>query len=134
MGALKVLHEPSSAAIVRHHMRADLHRFGVPPEDLDLAVLIASELVGNAVRHAAPGPDGMIEVTWEQDESGLLIKVTDPSAQLPRRLAPGPDEPAGRGLSIVEALADRWGAEPFANGKCVWAHLPLQAAGLARSA
>jgi anti-sigma regulatory factor (Ser/Thr protein kinase) len=82
----------------------------------DDVTLLVSELASNAVRHAkspftvAVGCDGAI----------VRVDVTDDSVDLPVARVPSVDAVTGRGLMIVEALANRWGVEPSDSGKTVW--------------
>src|SRR5690348_8688501 len=121
MGALQVRHEPASAAVVRRHIRADLDGQGVSSGSTDVVLLIATELVGNAVRHSVPSRDGLLNVQWDLDGYRLTVQVSDSSTDMPQRRVPTPDQPDGRGLGIVETLADSWGAQAVQGGKQVWA-------------
>lgn len=133
MGALQVRHEPASAAVVRRHIREDLDRQGVASDSTDMVLLVATELVGNAVRHSAPARDGMLNVQWDLDGDCFTVQVSDSSAQLPQRRRPSVDQPDGRGLGIIEAVAEAWGASAVADGKQVWARVLIERAD-ARSA
>jgi anti-sigma regulatory factor (Ser/Thr protein kinase) len=90
---------------------------------LEDAGIVASELVTNAVQHAADG--GELRLDVQVDESGCLnIAVNDGSERLPTLQEPSFDAEAGRGLLIVEQLSTRWGVEPRpGEGKRVWAEL-----------
>lgn len=125
MGTMLVRHEPTSASLVRHRLSADLVRHCVGATAADEAVIVASELVGNAIRHTPSARGGSLLVAWEIDADGVLVRVTDSGDDLPTVRLAGEHEPSGRGLRIVEALSDRWGVEPSEHGKCVWAHIPL---------
>ena len=84
--------------------------------------VLTSEIVANAVTHART------EVTVEvQSRHGRArVAVHDGSAALPRLQVPGFDLRTGRGLAIVDALADDWGYWPVAgDGKVVWFELGL---------
>ncbi len=120
-----VLAEPQSAAAIRHDIYGELLSAGVVPEIVDDVVLVASELVGNAVRHARSLPSGQLRVSWEQSAGGITISVTDGGGQQrPRSRAAGPYDTSGRGLAIVSALADFWGVKSGPDTVTVWAHLP----------
>ena len=122
---MRVPHATDSAALVRHELSADLALHGVPPECIDEVVLVASELVGNAVRHTM-AVDGLgLAVEWSVDPDGVTVQVSDPSSVPPAPRTPSTTEPGGRGLWIVEALADDWGVRREGAGKRVWAHVPL---------
>ncbi|MDT4939207.1 MAG: hypothetical protein QOG80_2878 [Pseudonocardiales bacterium] len=126
MATLLVPHETTSAALVRRAMRADLARQAVPPDSVDEVVLVASELVGNAILHTAPAPSGELAVAWRVDAGSITVQVDDQSALEPRPRQPTVDAPSGRGLTIVDALAADWGFERHAGGKHVWARVPIQ--------
>ena len=53
-------------------------------------------------------------------KSSLRVKVADTSPAVPAPRAATTDETGGRGLILVEALADQWGFEPHSSGKVVW--------------
>ncbi|MFI9332608.1 ATP-binding protein [Kitasatospora sp. NPDC052868] len=110
----------------RNVVRAVATGWGVTGTALDDLVAVAGELLANAALHA--GPD-LIHARILLDAGGnqLRIEVADRAAALPRAVTgPGDDrEVTGRGLLIVQALADRWGADPTPAGKAVWAELDL---------
>jgi anti-sigma regulatory factor (Ser/Thr protein kinase) len=89
------------------------------------ASLIVSELVANAVLHA--NSDLTVGLTRRPDT--ILIVVGDSSPQPPivRRADPG--AAGGRGLQLVAVLATRWGVDIVADGKLVWAELPIDRSG-----
>lgn len=80
MSTLWVRHASSSAAIARRRVLAACADAGLTGEQALDAALIASELVGNAVRHAAPLPSGQLAVSWLLDSDGYQISVTDGGA------------------------------------------------------
>lgn len=93
----------------------------------DPAAHIVAELAANAAVHGrVPGRDFRLSLTVHED--GLLrIEVTDTRGdQSPAPRAPTGDAESGRGLLIVEALADRWGVDqgPVPR-KTVWAEIDL---------
>ncbi|MFD7739772.1 ATP-binding protein, partial [Kitasatospora sp. NPDC059800] len=88
------------------------------------AVLLVSELVGNALRHGGePGTLLLVRATGR-----LRIEVSDasPRPPLPRPPHP-PDEPGGLGLFLLSRLTLRWGWHPSGPGKTVWCDLRLPA-------
>jgi anti-sigma regulatory factor (Ser/Thr protein kinase) len=119
-----VPHHAHGAHVARHRLAAALAGL-VSAERLADATAIAAELVGNAVRHAAPLPGDVIRLAWRIMHGGALeIRVTDggsSSSPAPRTVSPEAID--GRGLTIVEALADAWGVERDGLGQCVWATL-----------
>lgn len=125
VATLPVRHDPASAAVVRHELTADLTRLRVVPSCVDDVVLVASELVANAIRHAEPVSARKIDVTWDFEDDGIVIRVEDGTAEPPRRRSTGTRQPDGRGMAIIEALASDWGVERTARGKRVWARVPV---------
>ena len=87
---------------------------------VDLAALLITELVANAIRHV-PGTCA-VELTRRGD--ALRIAVVDTGAGLPDLQSPGLSAFRGRGLHIVNALATEWGIDHLEDGcKAVWAEL-----------
>jgi anti-sigma regulatory factor (Ser/Thr protein kinase) len=82
----------------------------------DDAALLASEVVTNALRHAA----GPITVRAARDDGHLVVLVADRSPDPPVVLRPDPWSETGRGMALVEAIADGWGVSPHPSGKVVW--------------
>jgi anti-sigma regulatory factor (Ser/Thr protein kinase) len=123
MGAMLVRHEPASAAVVRREIALDLDLHGVGEDAVHDVALVATELVGNAVRHGASAtdPDASWTVAWSIGPDEILISVEDPNDELPVVRHAAPDAPSGRGLAIVSALSSEWGVEPTDRGKRVWA-------------
>ena len=81
--------------------------------------LLVSELATNAVRHANGA-----RFSVELDVDGLLlVAVCDASTRTPTPRRAAVRDEGGRGLAIVDALSDRWGAEVHLGGKCVWFQL-----------
>jgi anti-sigma regulatory factor (Ser/Thr protein kinase) len=97
------------------------------------AVIIASELVTNAIRHGvsmAAGNVGQsgVGLSWQRHASRLICVVTDQSTKPPVLGSAGPDAESGRGLQVVQALAVGWGWMMLgAQEKAVWAALLLPA-------
>ncbi len=93
----------------------------------DSALVILSELLTNAGRHArVPGQD--IETRYLRMLGGLRIEVHDGTCKLPILSAPDGDQGGGRGLWLVDALADRWDVGERAGlGKVVWAEVSAPA-------
>jgi len=85
---------------------------------LDVAELVVSELVANAVRHGG----GLLEIAVQAHESQVTISVADSSKVAPQRRTP--DLTGGYGLALIDHLAAAWGVDDFEGGKRVWARLP----------
>jgi anti-sigma regulatory factor (Ser/Thr protein kinase) len=81
---------------------------------------VISEIVTNSVLHAS-GPT--VSIWLVSDRECLVIMIGDPCPDMPVRTEPHSDEPCGRGLVIVDALAEQWGAYGVPTGKIVWAML-----------
>ena len=118
-----VPHHARGAQQARHRLAADLAGV-VPPPLLADVVAVVAELVGNSIRHAGPLPGGVVRVAWRIRGTVIEVRVTDGGApNIPTPRDAGPDELDGRGLTIVAALADRWGVERDGLGQSVWAEL-----------
>ncbi|MDQ3146741.1 MAG: ATP-binding protein [Actinomycetota bacterium] len=109
---------PSSARTARRFVGDALASFGVGGGDLaETAVLLTSELVTNAVLYTG----GTIEVAVQRADGAVVVSVGDSSTVSPQPRRPGPEDPSGRGLGLVEALSEAWGVEqPSSEGKAVW--------------
>ncbi len=86
--------------------------------DVDTVLLLVSELVTNAVRHAATP----FEIVVEIDGDSVRVDVIDEDIDHPPRVRhPGPEDTNGRGLLIVDELAEGWGSDEVGTGnKAVW--------------
>jgi len=86
-------------------------------EALDTVALLVSEVVANAVVHA--GSDVQVAVQLLPQTVRVTVRDRDPSPPVPR--VAGAFDESGRGLALVEALAQRWGVDPVdGGGKDVW--------------
>ncbi|MEH3076503.1 MAG: ATP-binding protein [Quadrisphaera sp.] len=109
--------EPASARLGRIAAVEHLARAGTGPALTESVVLVVSELVTNAVRHA-PGP---LELLLEADATSASVGVRDTSPVDPELV--DPYDGGGRGMLVVATLAVRWHVERVPGGKVVWAHL-----------
>lgn len=118
-------HAPTSVSAARRHLSADLTASGVHDSVIDDATVIVSELLSNSLRHARPLPSGQIQVAWSREGDCVHVAVTDGgSATEPRRGRPALSALGGRGLGIVETLAENWGVKHDESGATtVWAQL-----------
>ena len=85
------------------------------------AVLIVSELVTNAVRHAE-GTE-VIALDLHAERTWLRIEVQDTDQNWPQPRSPAHSDESGFGFVLVDALACQWGVRETATGKAVWAEL-----------
>ncbi|MEV7682772.1 ATP-binding protein [Streptomyces sp. NPDC088341] len=125
--ARRITRRPQALTRARTFARRTLHGWDLD-RFADDVLTVTGELVGNAIRHALREPGTGEDIAWLgliRNPTHLVCAVTDPSDALPAPRSPAQllDE-NGRGLHIVEALAERWGYTPHATGKTVWAVLP----------
>jgi len=112
---------PDSAAVARRHVADACSHLG--REFHDVAVLLASELVGNAVEHAH---SETVYLVVDQRESRFRVEVHDDLAGRPVPQETDVLAPRGRGLMLVERLASEWGVDPSPRGgKQVWFQLRM---------
>jgi anti-sigma regulatory factor (Ser/Thr protein kinase) len=88
------------------------------PHDQDDAALLVTELVANVVDHVRGEDDLTLELSVS--DTWLRIGVVDGSSIRPVVQELSHERPRGRGMRMVEAIADRWGAEDHNGGKRVW--------------
>ncbi|MFF4607073.1 SpoIIE family protein phosphatase [Streptomyces sp. NPDC001339] len=110
--------DPSGASEVRSAVRRTLDQWRAGGIMHDVEV-VASELIANALTHTESGALVSVELLPGAPRR-IRLEVEDRSSQWPRRRSPGETATSGRGLMLVEALADRWGAEPRGAGKALW--------------
>jgi signal transduction histidine kinase len=91
----------------------------------DEAVLLLSELATNAVIHAG----SPFQVTIRCRDDRLRIEVADGSRAVARRQRFSATSGTGRGLALVDDIADRWGVDERGDGKTVWFELAVRPAG-----
>jgi anti-sigma regulatory factor (Ser/Thr protein kinase) len=109
-----------AAASARRTARDVLRAWAVPDEDrIHDVCLIVSELVTNAVRHGGT----RVRLELALDSGNFTVAAADGSAVVPQSRSSTDDDENGRGLAIIEALADSWGVDEQAGGKRVWARL-----------
>jgi anti-sigma regulatory factor (Ser/Thr protein kinase) len=89
------------------------------------AMLVASELITNAVQHSGCRTEDRLEVVMARREGHLIITVLDPGASGGTAQVAGPDASfGGLGLMVVQQLVSDWGEER-GDGYRVWARLPV---------
>ncbi|WP_327587787.1 SpoIIE family protein phosphatase [Nonomuraea sp. NBC_00507] len=110
---------PKAAGEAREHVRTQLGTWHL--DDLSMTTeLLASELVGNVIRHAK-GPINLRLLR----SNVLTCEVSDGSQTTPRIRRAAETDEGGRGLQLVSAIAHRWGTRFTATGKCIWTEQPL---------
>jgi anti-sigma regulatory factor (Ser/Thr protein kinase) len=117
-------------AEARAHLRKLVSVWGMRVDE-DVLVLLASELVANAVTHAEEGPGaGPISMCVRCLAGELRVEVHDGSHDMsvPVPLDPDDDSETGRGLMLVDMLAAEWGFYRTPGGKAVYFTLPFVAA------
>jgi anti-sigma regulatory factor (Ser/Thr protein kinase) len=123
---------PSSVAVARGQIAAELREAGLPATAVADAALVTSELLSNAILHARPLPDARIRVAWILSASTVEVIVSDGGSMTrPRASRPSLSSIGGRGLGIVEHLASSWGVRAEERGTTVWAVLPAPRDGAA---
>ncbi|HEU5334299.1 MAG TPA: PAS domain S-box protein [Actinocrinis sp.] len=112
---------PKSVAAGRHFVEHTLEGWG-RGELIDTACLLVSEILTNAVRHSC-APIGL---RLHQTEREVTVEITDDNTHLPQRRLATADDENGRGLMLVDALADNWGTRATSTGKTVWITLTVE--------
>ena len=116
---------PSSVAVARGRIGAELRGAGLPATVVADAALVTSELLSNAILHARPLPDACIRLSWILSATAVEVIVSDGgSATRPRAARPSLSSIGGRGLGIVEHLCSSWGVRADEQGTTVWAVVP----------
>jgi anti-sigma regulatory factor (Ser/Thr protein kinase) len=116
---------PSTPGIVRTRLAGFLTIHQASNTVIDDALIVISEMIANAVSHGEPGKDGTIEISWALSGSLLELSVLDGGEG--GSLKPidfDEDSLSGRGLSIINRLADRWWVD-MSKGTRVNAELVL---------
>jgi anti-sigma regulatory factor (Ser/Thr protein kinase) len=106
---------PASVSAARRFARDALR--DLPPTGLEVVELMVSELATNCIRHS----QSAFEVVIDRTQADVRIEVSDRAGGTPTVRSPGPEDPRGRGLKIVEMLSEDWGVDYHAgDGKTVW--------------
>ncbi|AJP03618.1 regulatory protein [Streptomyces cyaneogriseus subsp. noncyanogenus] len=115
--------EPGAVRAARSLVRGQLRRWGLECMG-DIAALLVSELVTNALRHAT-GPIGLRLVAPCAGDGVLRVEVSDSLPEMPRERVARPEDEGGRGLQLVASSSRRWGTRPREVGKTVWFELTV---------
>ncbi|MEU8757616.1 SpoIIE family protein phosphatase [Streptomyces sp. NPDC048659] len=115
--------EPERIAAAREQLRQLLHDWA-DGDQVDSAVLMVSEMVTNVLVHTDGDALLVAEVVCAEDSRRRLrVEVADASDELPHKRHPGEMASSGRGLWLMEMLADAWGVDPRGEGKATWFEL-----------
>ncbi|MGW5420583.1 ATP-binding SpoIIE family protein phosphatase [Streptomyces sp. NPDC003943] len=120
--------EPERIATAREHVRQLLHDWS-EADQVDSAVLMVSEMVTNVLVHTDGDALLVAEVVCLPDARRLRVEVADASDEPPHKRHPGEMASSGRGLLLMEMLADSWGVDPRGDGKAIWFELHEPASG-----
>jgi anti-sigma regulatory factor (Ser/Thr protein kinase) len=109
----------ASPGVARRFVGAALRRWNADTPTIEAAQLLVSELVTNVVVHTSSEVRLAVSMRGEK----IRVEVTDDDDRLPEMRAGAPEAPGGRGLGIVDGIADAWGADQRRDGKAVWFEL-----------
>jgi anti-sigma regulatory factor (Ser/Thr protein kinase) len=108
--------DASSLREGRRFVAETLQDWKVDEALIEPVLLVANELVANAIVHAQSAP----VLSLAEAGPDLMLRVADTSPREPVPRTATPTESGGRGLIMVQALADRWGFDAHSTGKVVW--------------
>jgi anti-sigma regulatory factor (Ser/Thr protein kinase) len=108
---LELAPDPTSPMKARAFVGITLHEWGCDCVEA-VAALLVSEVVTNAVKHVRSA--AVLSARYE--EGRVEVRVRDESDALPMLQQTDPEGETGRGLMLVNALADQWGVEPLSGG------------------
>ncbi|MCB5181286.1 SpoIIE family protein phosphatase [Streptomyces antimicrobicus] len=114
--------EPARISGARRQVRELLHDWA-DGEQVDAAVLMVSEMVTNVLMHTDGDALLVAEAVGELGSRRLRVEVADGSDELPHKRHPGEMASSGRGVLLMEMLADSWGVDPRGEGKSIWFEL-----------
>jgi anti-sigma regulatory factor (Ser/Thr protein kinase) len=115
----------AAARVGRRHLEAVCFELATPSAVVDIARVLVSELVTNAVVHGGSSPRLSVEAG---NGGALYVGVGDDDSRHPVVQDEDEDSLGGRGLRLLESLASRWGVRADPPGKVVWFELDGDAA------
>ncbi|MGW3567648.1 ATP-binding protein [Streptomyces sp. NPDC000941] len=143
---MEVRPDPAEVSRARRWARSRLAGSGIGVDEplAETLILLISELVTNAVVHTGcpavlrmlfpaqgdvGGPGAGGRGGWGPGSGTVRVEVADASGRAPRRRCAGEEATNGRGLELVDGLADRWGWHPEGAGKRIWCEVDRGARG-----
>ncbi|MEU0627787.1 ATP-binding protein [Streptomyces sp. NPDC005989] len=118
---LAFLAEAEELAGLRRVMRLHLELWGLPGV-VYAAQICVTELVANVVTHVGPGTPCCLAVSMNGDR--LRVEVSDPDLRgIPKLVAAADGSETGRGMALVDGVADRWGVILRGDSKVTWCEL-----------
>ena len=114
--------DPHAPREARSYVRQVCSDWSIDDEACEAAEIVVTELVTNAVEHAAS--PSVVEVTRVPGSFRMTVRdfVSEP---LPDPVLPPPHSVRGRGLAMVAAVSRAWGVQTHADGKTVWSELAV---------
>lgn len=107
---------PKAVRLARRAVAATWRSWGLPGDEM-VPILLTSEVVTNALKHSY---SPMCLHVTRQARDRIVVEVSDPSPVPPVRCRPDVDGVGGRGLLLLDRLADEWGYRILSTGKIVW--------------
>jgi anti-sigma regulatory factor (Ser/Thr protein kinase) len=109
-------HSPSAPGMARRQVAEACS--GLPRDLIEITLLLTSEVVTNAVSHGR----GDVRMSLDYDDRRLRVEVEDDGPGRPSLAQVNLMADSGRGLMLLEALANDWGTIPVegGGGKRVW--------------
>ncbi|MFF1721892.1 ATP-binding protein [Streptomyces sviceus] len=123
---LEIRPDPAEVGRARRWARSRLTGAGTGIDEslAETLILLVSELVTNAVVHTGRPAVLRLSLPGDEVESATVrLEVADRSDQAPVPRCVDGDATGGRGLALVDGLADRWGWSPEGAGKSIWCEL-----------
>ena len=115
--------DPSASAAARRFLLEAAADWDLSPDLTEVAQLVVSELVSNAVEHAET--PSTIVLSLSDGELTISVRDGSPTQPVPRPLDTVSFR--GRGLPLIDRVSERWGIENHPDGKTVWAVLSVDA-------
>ena len=108
--------DPREVSRARRMLADRLADWGLDPDATDVAVLLTSEVVTNAILHGRPP----VELVVLRQAGCVRVEVSDGGSTTPDLRPMTPEALGGRGLHLVDQLARRWGTGERAARTTVW--------------